>query len=911
MAPPDDGVLFYYPHYNSPVQLWDPLLMTGYPAMADPQLMSWYPLALLLRYIPGSWNAFIVTAYFLASWFMYLFVRQVTGKDFAGLVSGLIFGLCGFMNAHLGHVTMIQAAIWIPAMLLCLERLANGIRWRWMALGALCTGACVLAGNPQIALYGITLVLVYGVVRGWSAVSPRWRYYGAIGVTLAAGLALSAIQVLPTAETAGISTRAKLSFADFSQYALPPSQLATLLFPGLFGDMGTTVLSGIPYFGSGSITEVAGYVGFAALVLAAMAVISRRTAGVFFWFSCMAVSLIAAMGAATPFGHFLYGLPAFGLFRAQARFLLIFGIATAVLAGYGLTVIGEKKNSVRNQLLAMGAGVGLVLYAARIALVNAAPLRKAALAAGAIHFSASPFSNPWIGVPLLIGCCMCGMLVLLIGKPNSLALRTGLVLTIILELGGFSWYGEWRFESPSPQVFQEPEMVRRIGQDARRMNARWVAVRGYLGDSAEAPGDLPTFWQLPSLSKYGPLLSSRYAELLHMEANSRFVGQWWDEEDRALDITGGRFIAIPEIPNSGVENPHGVPFSSEDLALSVGHGCGADVASATVAIRQPQEIREIALVTLMGCSTAVEQGTPVAEVRLQTAQGGSMAVKIRAGIETSEWAAGCEMVAPTMRNHGANVYARRSVPMAGGTCQARTYEAILNLPKPIAISSMEIRWLPSSTGILKIDKISLLNAKTGISQPLNQQDVWFGDAVRWRRIAEANGMEVYENLRARPRAWLVPETLSVAGAQVVRAIQTSRLPDGRLYEPGSVALIEEPLSFHAAASDPEAKVSPIDASGSSVEIQTSSSQPAFLVLADSFYPGWQATVNGRPTHIFQTNYIQRGILIPRGTSSVRFEFRPGRFYTGGLISLATLAGMILVSGWRYRRGRLNSPGARL
>src|SRR5208283_14760 len=96
LAPPPDAALFYYPHYNSSVHLWEPLLMTGYPALADPQLMYWYPNALLLRFIPGSWNAFIVLAYVLASWFMYLFVRQATGRHFAGIVSGLIFGLCGF-----------------------------------------------------------------------------------------------------------------------------------------------------------------------------------------------------------------------------------------------------------------------------------------------------------------------------------------------------------------------------------------------------------------------------------------------------------------------------------------------------------------------------------------------------------------------------------------------------------------------------------------------------------------------------------------------------------------------------------------------------------------------------------------------------------------------------------------------
>jgi hypothetical protein len=903
LAPPPDATLFYYPHYHSPIRLWDPLLMTGYPSMADPQLMNWYPPALLLRLIPGSWNAFVMLGYFLASWFLYLFVRQATGKDFAGLMSGLIFGLCGFMNAHLGHVTMIQTAAWIPAMLYCLEKLAHGIRWRWMALTGLCTGACVLAGHPQVALYGIALVVSYAAVRGFSAACPAWQYYAASAVAIGTGLALSAVQILPAAEIAGLSTRASLSFSEFSQYALPPSQLATLLFPFLFGGAGPAALSGIPYFGASSITEVAGYVGFASLILAAIAVSSQRSARVFFWLAAMAVSLVAAMGAATPFGRLLYALPAFGRFRAEGRFLLIFGIAAAVLAGYGVASVMDEKHPVRNAFLTVAAGWALMLYAGRIALVNAAPLRKAALAAGALRFSASPFANPWIGGPLFIGCCLCVVLALWIGKPKSLALRGALVLGAFLELAGFSWYGRWRFASPSAGIFQESEIVHRNAPAVRRMQARWVPVRGDQGTAAEAPGDLPLIWQLPSLSKYGPLLPARYKELLNMEANGQFRGPWWEPGNRALDIAAGRFVAVPTIPNTDGETFRGSRFSSQDLTLSVGDGCGAPAPSATIAIRQPRELRGLALVTLSGCSARLEQGTPLAEIRLQSIDGTGVSIPIRAGVETAEWAAACADVAPAMRHRAAEVYSRYSVPRGAGVCQGQTYAAILDLPKPIAVSAMEIRWLPQGMGILKINKISLLDAKTSLSQPLSQQDIRFGDPVRWRQLDQAGGVEVYENLRAQPRAWVVPQVLTVPPAQIVRAIQTSRLPDNTPYDPAAMALIEEPLDFRPLATDPDARASIVNDTGASLEIRTSGSQPAFLVLADSYYPGWRATVNGQAAHIYRTNYIQRGIPIPPGATSVRFEFHPAQFYAGGAISGCVLAGMVCVSIVLYWRGR--------
>jgi len=757
----------------------------------------------------------------------------------------------------------------------------------------------VLAGHPQIALYGITLVLGYVMVRGFSAACPAWKYYAASAIAIGAGLALSAVQILPTAEMAGMTARASLSFTEFSQYALPPHQLATLLFPFLFGGAGPASLSGTPYFGSSSVTELAGYTGLAALVLAAIAVISYRTAQVFFWAAGMAIACLAALGAATPLGRILYALPAFGQFRAPGRFLLIFGIAAAVLAGYGVAFIVEGKNPVRSALLTIGAGLALILYAGRIALVDAAPLRKAALAAGARYFSASPFTNPWIGAPLFIGCGMCVVLALLIRKPMSVPLRAALLLAVILDLAGFSWYGRWRFESPPARDFQEPEIVRRTGPAVSRLRARWVPVRGDLGSPAEAPGDLSVLWKLPSLAKYGPLLPARYKELLNMEANGRFRGQWWEPENRALDIAGGRFIAVPEILNTREEGFRGILFSSQDLTLSVGNGCGASTASATIPVRQPRKIRGLALVTLTGCSVGFDQGTPLAEVRLQAIDGASVTIPVRAGVETAEWAAGCADVAPAMRHRAADIYARYSAPRGGGVCQGQTYAAILNLPKPTAISAMEIRWLPRSVGILKIDKLSLLDAKTGVSQPLSQQDVQFGDPVRWRRLDQAEGVEVYENLRAQPRLWLVPETVRAAPAQIASAIQTSRLPDGRSYDPAAVALVEEPLALRKAVPDPDAGASLVQDNGASIEIRTSGKQPSFLVLADFHYPGWQATINGRPTHIFRTNYIQRGVLLPSGENLVRFEFHPMRFYAGAAVSLGTLAIVLgaLFFGW--------------
>lgn len=896
---PIDSFHFYYPHYNSPEKLWDPLLMTGYPALGDPQLMSWYPPALLLRRIPGSWNTFVLSGYFLASFFMFMLVRKLTGRDFAGLVSGLMFGVCGFMAAHLAHITMIHTVAWIPAILLCVEHLGNEVRWRWVAAGGLGMGACVLAGHPQIALYGLTLVAAFALVRGFWTVSGRASYYAACAGMVAIGFALSAVQILPTAELAGLTTRARVSFLEFSSFSLPPWQLASFLFPFLFGGTGSAFPARIPYFGLWNLAEITGYVGFAGLVLATIAMVSRRSAKVFFWAACMAVSLCASMGAETPLGRIVYAMPVFGQFRAQGRFLVIFEIAATILAGYGVAAILERKEPFRNALVAGAAGLGLVLYAARIPLANAAALQRAARGAGVEQLSTSAFSNPCIGIPLLIGFGACVILTLLIRRPNSYVWRTALVLAVALELEAFSGYLDWRVASPRLEQFKEPETVHNQRSILKRTEGRWVPVRGGMGSTAEGLPDVSVLWQLPSLSKFGPLLPVRYSELLDMDTSGEFPGHWWEPANRAIDLAGGRFVAVPVVPLTGGRFFHGVGFLEQNLSLSIGHGCGAVSGSESVFIK-PEQIRGLALVTFAGCSPQFPQGTPLAEVRLEQPSGGSIPLTIRAGVETSEWAAGCPDVASAMRHRAAEIYSRFAIPRVGANCEGQKYGAILELPKPAVVSRLDFKWLQSGSGVLKIDKITLLDGTAKHSQPLSEQDVAMGDTARWKRLSESDGVDVYENLRALPRVWVTSETRRLQPAEVMHAIQTSRLPDGQEYPVSDSALVEDMPEFRAVP-DPSGTVRLLKDAGNSLEIRTVSQQPAFLVLADFFYPGWRATVNGHPAHIYRTNYIQRGVQIPAGTSLVRFEFHPTQLYVGGGISLGTLISMMLVSLWLYLR----------
>lgn len=213
---PGDGTAYYLPNFHLGRMLWDPSLQSGFPVAADPQAMTWYPLALIFSLI-CSWNAFIISAYVLASCFTYGYVFTLTQSRLAAVASGIIYGMCGFMMAHLGHTRMIHAAAWMPLLIWALEKLRNKFSFQWFAVACVAVACSALSGHLQIFVYGLGFSLAYALILGWSLELRRWKYYLIYLATIVVGLTLSTIQLLPTIELGNLGMRAQMNFAGFNE----------------------------------------------------------------------------------------------------------------------------------------------------------------------------------------------------------------------------------------------------------------------------------------------------------------------------------------------------------------------------------------------------------------------------------------------------------------------------------------------------------------------------------------------------------------------------------------------------------------------------------------------------------------------------------------------------------------------
>ncbi|MGD8624864.1 MAG: YfhO family protein [Anaerolineae bacterium] len=360
---------------------WDPYINAGQPGLADIQTGFYYPPNLLpnlilaltgLPFAQGLLTAQVILHFCLASLFTYLFVRRLARRRgarpgaarLAGAVAALSLTYGGYLTSFpVQQLTILETAVWLPLVLLFLDRAGDHPRpWLQLGLAGLALACAFLAGHPQTAMYLTYTALAFALFRAWPrpargaaieyrGAGSRFTFYVLRLASFALlpillGLALAAIQLLPTLSFITRSTRAGLDYEAVS-WGLPLVELSHLLYPGYFG--------GSPQ-----------YVGLVPLVLAGAAFfVKGLRRQVAFWLALAAVALLLAFGGHTFFYSLAYLLaPGFGAVRNQERILYLFGFAFSVLAGLGAVALVQPIPSlVRKGFRRYGRGVAWIWLA--------------------------------------------------------------------------------------------------------------------------------------------------------------------------------------------------------------------------------------------------------------------------------------------------------------------------------------------------------------------------------------------------------------------------------------------------------------------------------------------------------------------------------------------------------------------
>ena len=173
----------------------------------------------------------------------------------------------------------------------------------------------------------------------------------------------------------------------------------------------------------------------------------------------------------------------------------------------------------------------------------------------------------------------------------------------------------------------------------------------------------------------------------------------------------------------------------------------------------------------------------------------------------------------------------------------------------------------------------------------------FDDPERFRLVLEADGLEVYENLRAFPRAFLVANAEIVPEMDEMFAIMSDPA-----FDPRHTCLLEKPLAEPPPRSHEPATghTEVVKRTNNELVINVIAEQDSILVLTETYYPGWRAWIDGVRTDVFPAYHMFRAVRVPEGEHTIQFRFAPWSFRIGLMLSVPTLA---LALFWALRQLR--------
>lgn len=163
---------------------------------------------------------------------------------------------------------------------------------------------------------------------------------------------------------------------------------------------------------------------------------------------------------------------------------------------------------------------------------------------------------------------------------------------------------------------------------------------------------------------------------------------------------------------------------------------------------------------------------------------------------------------------------------------------------------------------------------------------------------------VYERPHALPRAWFVPRLEIVDGdaALVARLCAAD-------FAPRAAALVstEDAARLGNLPEDPKNTARTIEFAHEDsrrVVLRLGAGGPGYLVLNDTFFPGWEAFVDDAPVPLARGNLFQRVVPVPAKGCAVEFRFRANGFGAGmalGGVGVSGVLGMVLWAIVRRRR----------
>lgn len=315
--------------------LWNPLMLGGYPLLANYQAAIFSPTFFLYFLVDkaNAWSIQVILQTIFCSIFMYLLLSNFKVSKLSSVIGGIIYAFSGFNMVWLEWNAHSLTASWIPLLVLFCIKYESENKLKYLVFISFTSAILIFSGYPQLFVYSFFTVLLLLITQKY-----KFKHFVAIGLFMGLGILLTSLQTLPAMELLSVSQRSSEQIDKTLAY-LPYKHLINLFAPDYFGNQATG-----NFWGDGNYTNTVAYAGIISFVLASLAVVST-----FFksktklFFSVFVVGLLLTLKSPISEATYKFGIigsPA----ASSTRSLIMVNFALAGLSAIGLDNITRIKS---------------------------------------------------------------------------------------------------------------------------------------------------------------------------------------------------------------------------------------------------------------------------------------------------------------------------------------------------------------------------------------------------------------------------------------------------------------------------------------------------------------------------------------------------------------------------------------
>ncbi len=163
---------------------------------------------------------------------------------------------------------------------------------------------------------------------------------------------------------------------------------------------------------------------------------------------------------------------------------------------------------------------------------------------------------------------------------------------------------------------------------------------------------------------------------------------------------------------------------------------------------------------------------------------------------------------------------------------------------------------------------------------------------RLRPVYDGPDARVFEDPAALPRAFVAGRARCVDDRAAVALLRRREISpaDEVLLADCATPPAAPPMGARGAAAEARILVD----EPSRVVVAAAAASPAWLVLTDTWFPGWRARLDGVDVPLRRADHAFRAVALPPGRHEVEFVFAPRRLGLGAAITLAALAVVLVL-----------------